>query len=289
MKNTFDKTKKPFIIALTHEKGGTGKSTIATHLSVGLMYSNPLFKVGLIDLDSRQLSSYNFFQNRKKYSDAVPMLFHCDKICGSIQDSRKQAYLEDLSNMEYMINYLGDCDFIIIDTSGSYSNFTKLAVFWADLVITPVMEGHFDLDAIVNLNKLDKNIFNGPFYEIIFEQRKNRIKFNRHSFEWVVVINRAATLQNENADACKNILENLRKNLDFALHYTIKDRIVYKELCSYGLTIFDLPSLLQDLSMTKIKAHAEMDQFVVSILEIYNSKTKKENESQGINKLYKNF
>lgn len=260
----------PFIITFSHEKGGTGKSTLATHLAVGLMYYDKNFNVALLDLDNRQASSLSFFQNRQQYSSNVPMLSHCDKINSSRNDSKKNSYAEDFCSLEHAIKSLNHCDFIILDTPGSYSNFTMSSVYFADLLITPVTEGYFDINAILDLKKHEKNILNGPFYEIIFEQRKARKINGKSFFDWMLVINKASPLYQENSEKCKDILENLSKTLDFSVSYVIKDRQVYKELCNHGLTIFDLPQLTHDISMMKIKAHAEMDKFVFTVIDKFN-------------------
>ena len=44
--------KKPYIIVLGNEKGGTGKSTLSMHLIVHLLRLG--FKIGSIDIDARQ-------------------------------------------------------------------------------------------------------------------------------------------------------------------------------------------------------------------------------------------
>lgn len=267
------KTKEPFVIVFGHEKGGTGKSTLATHLAVGLMYYNKNYKVAFLDLDNRQLSSLSFFQNRKQHALNVPMPEFAEKIGGSKSDSKKHSYQEDFANLEHSIASLSFCDFIIIDTAGSYNNFIISSLFFCDLLITPVTESHFDINAIVELNKYEKNILNGPFYELVFEQRKARKLIGRQAFDWVVIINRASALYNENAEHCQQTLETLGKSLDFNIQFIIKDRNVYKELCHHGLTIFDLPFLCDNLGMIKMKAHAEMDKFVFTILDYLTEKS----------------
>ena len=49
---TPQRTGKPHIIVLGNEKGGSGKSTTAMHLSVALLHDGD--KVGSIDCDARQ-------------------------------------------------------------------------------------------------------------------------------------------------------------------------------------------------------------------------------------------
>ena len=55
------KTSTP-IIVFGNEKGGTGKSTLAMHVVIRLLDRG--YRVGLIDLDSRQQSISRFLENR---------------------------------------------------------------------------------------------------------------------------------------------------------------------------------------------------------------------------------
>ncbi len=58
---------RPYIIVLGNEKGGTGKSTTAMHLIVALLKVG--FKVGSVDLDSRQGSLTRYVANRTSYAE----------------------------------------------------------------------------------------------------------------------------------------------------------------------------------------------------------------------------
>src|SRR3546814_15847745 len=59
----------PYVIVVGSEKGGTGKSTTAIHLTVGLMKLG--FRVGTLDLDARQGTSTAFWRNRATQSEQV--------------------------------------------------------------------------------------------------------------------------------------------------------------------------------------------------------------------------
>ena len=56
------------VIVVGNEKGGAGKSTIATHLAVALLHEGA--KVAVLDLDLRQQSTANFFANRARWCAA---------------------------------------------------------------------------------------------------------------------------------------------------------------------------------------------------------------------------
>ena len=54
------------IIVIGNEKGGTGKSTTAMHVIVGLLREG--YAVGAIDLDARQGTLSRYFDNRRIYA-----------------------------------------------------------------------------------------------------------------------------------------------------------------------------------------------------------------------------
>lgn len=258
--------KKPFIISIANEKGGSGKSTLATHLSIGLLYRNKDLKIGFLDLDTRQLSSYNFFEKRKNYSNLVPSLYSVKTLKRSDQDSKQSAFLEDFASIEREIDET--LDILIIDTAGNYTNMTKLGVYFADIILTPVMEGFFDLDAIIRFDKYEKNIINGPFFELLYEQRQNRIRDKKSDFDWMIILNRISIIKSENSKNLISFLNNWKRNLNFDLFNGIYDRNIYKELCSHGLTVFDLPE--SDLKQSHIKACEEMNLLIDNIYKYYD-------------------
>ena len=55
------------VIVLGNEKGGTGKSTTAMHIIVGLLREG--YAVGAIDLDARQGTLTRYFDNRVAYAE----------------------------------------------------------------------------------------------------------------------------------------------------------------------------------------------------------------------------
>src|SRR5258707_5184284 len=57
--------RKPHVIVLGNEKGGSGKSTTAMHVIVALL--RDFHRVGSIDLDARQGSLSRYFENRRAF------------------------------------------------------------------------------------------------------------------------------------------------------------------------------------------------------------------------------
>ena len=71
------RTVSAHVIVVGNEKGGTGKSTLAMHLSVALMNFGQ--RVATIDLDSRQKTFTHYVENRRSWA----------KRCGGRETGRK--------------------------------------------------------------------------------------------------------------------------------------------------------------------------------------------------------
>ena len=60
---------RPRVIVLGNQKGGSGKSTTAMHVIVGLM--NCGYAVGSVDLDGTQATLTHFVENRQRLAEAL--------------------------------------------------------------------------------------------------------------------------------------------------------------------------------------------------------------------------
>ena len=60
------------IVVVGNEKGGTGKSTTALHLAIAALYRD--YRVGTLDLDSRQATFSRYLNHRRRYSETAEQL-----------------------------------------------------------------------------------------------------------------------------------------------------------------------------------------------------------------------
>lgn len=114
-------------VVLLSQKGGTGKSTIATHLAVCAERDGK--KVALFDLDP-QASSFKWSQRRKEEQPAVV-----------------SAAAAELANLLLQAKQQG-ADLILVDTAGHADASSLHALHHADLVLIPCRPSAADLDAI---------------------------------------------------------------------------------------------------------------------------------------------
>ena len=260
--------KKPTIIVIGHEKGGTGKSTIGNHLSIGFLYANPNMKVAIIDTDIRQSTTGVFFSARDEFSkELIKPTFRLMKL--SSNDSKEQSLKEDFATLNIMLSEFSDYDVVIIDTAGSYSNPVILSLLKADILITPVTDSFLDIDVLVRIS--DKNLVYGPYTNLVFEKNQQRLINNIPPLKWFIVRNRAPSTAHTNSDVCLDLLSKICKNINATLLYTIKERVVYKEMFRYGLTIFDIVHLYaNEITSNRLYALEEMDNFVKLVINEIN-------------------
>ena len=125
------------IILIGSQKGGCGKSTIATNIASALAVENK--DVMLIDAD-KQGSSSNWFFDRSENKE-LPQVHSVQKF----DDVR--ASVTDL-NSRY--------ENIVIDASGRDSIELRTAMLVADILVMPVRPSQFDLDTVPNMREIYK-------------------------------------------------------------------------------------------------------------------------------------
>ena len=118
-----DQDRRPTVIVLGNEKGGTGKSTTAMHLAVALAEVG--HRVGCLDLDGRQATLSRYMTNRKAFSRKHELRIATPehrRIERSEARDRKSAEWEERARFEAALAELSDCRFVVIDTPGTDSH-----------------------------------------------------------------------------------------------------------------------------------------------------------------------
>ena len=247
----------PFVIALGNEKGGTGKSTTAVHVAIGLLSKG--YRVGTIDLDSRQATLTRYLENRRGFASAkdivLPSPEHV-RVERSPTASAKAARTEETVSLDDAFESLAHCDFIIVDTPGSDSHLSRLGHLKADLLITPLNDSFVDLDVLAVIDREKRQVRAPSFYSrMVWEQNNLRVVQGKAPLDWVVMRNRLSHSFAHNKRDMTRLLDLLGRRIGFRLAPGFGERVIFRELFTRGLTVLDSPAALRQI-VSNSKSHA---------------------------------
>lgn len=241
------------VIVLGNEKGGTGKSTTAMHVIVGLLREG--YAVGAIDLDARQGTLAGYFDNRRIYC-AKQGLTLPHPIYRAIERSdlndRSAAEADERDRLETVLGELsGACDVVVVDTPGSDSYLSRLGHSFADILITPINDSFVDLALLGRVDPDTNKVLSPSSYsEMVWEQKKARALRDGGSIDWIVMRNRLAALDSRNKRSMDKALEALSARLGFRLAHGFSERVIFREMFLKGLTLLDIREEGSDVELT---------------------------------------
>ena len=250
------------VIVVGNEKGGAGKSTIAIHLITGLLHAGA--RVAVIDLDLRQQSMNRFFSNRRTWLQATglgaPMPLTPSGEAGELLVS---GTVEDqVRRFESVLSTVArGVDFVVIDTPGADTPLTRLAHQHADVIVTPMNDSFVDFDMLGQIDPVTLDLKKPSLYsEAVWEARKNRAATSRQSIDWIVLRNRLATTEARNRKRLDERVHALSRRVGFRIGPGLRDRVIYRELFPFGLTVADLSPTVRPVpvSLTHVAARQEL-------------------------------
>ena len=266
----YQQTDNSHIIVVGNEKGGTGKTTSSVHITMGLLRLG--FKVGCIDIDSRQQSLDRFMENREftvERSD-LPLDMPRHNFIPRALGKENVADIEQDEHDRFMrcLNELkAEDDFIVIDTPGSATFLARLAHSHADTIITPINDSFVDFDLLARIDNKTGEILRPSLYsEMVWNQRMIRAQRDGElgggaaAIDWVVMCNRLSHLDAKNKRRVFDALAELAERIGFRVAPGFTERVIYRELFPRGLTVMDI--LDHDIgvrpTMSHIAARAEV-------------------------------
>lgn len=257
------------IIVLGNEKGGSGKSTTAMHVAIGLLRLG--YRVGTVDLDARQGTFSRYMANRFEYaakerlSLPIPLHFPIERSKAATvaeqesQDSNfLQLALEELSN---------HVDFIIIDTPGSDTFLGQMAHSFADTLITPMNDSFVDLDVLARID-IDSKAIKGPsiYTRMVMEQRKLHKDRDGRDLDWIVMRNRLSSLDAKNKRDVGELLQAISEEFGFRLAPGFGERVIFRELFLKGMTLLDLKEDPKyNMTLSAVSARQEIRELLRTI------------------------
>jgi len=251
------------VIVVGNEKGGAGKSTIAIHTATALLHADA--KVAVLDLDLRQQSTSHFFANRRAWLDAngeyAPMpIEHPLSVDGAAlaraSDEEAVARFQDA-----FAQASEEADFVLIDTPGSDTAISRTAHGLADLIVTPMNDSFVDFDMLGVVDPVTLELKRHSLYaETVWDCRKQRATAERKQIDWVVLRNRLATTEARNRKRLDERVQALSRRVGFRIGPGLRDRVIYRELFPFGLTIADLSATVRPVpvALAHVAARQEL-------------------------------
>jgi chromosome partitioning protein len=230
------------VIVLGNEKGGSGKSTTAMHITVALLKAGQ--RVASIDLDSRQKTFTHYVDNRRESARRsglaleLPRHFCIARAEGVRVDENEAA---EFGNFAAAINEVERaCDFVVIDSPGNDTYLMRLAHSMADTLITPLNDSFLDFDVLGTLDPATFEVTGASHYaKMVRHARRQRRLIDGGLTDWIVVRNRLAPLGSRNKKLVGDCLDRLGLRLGFRPAEGLSERVVFREFFPLGLTALD--------------------------------------------------
>lgn len=234
------------VIVVGNEKGGSGKTTVAMHLTIALLRSG--YKVGAVDLDVRQKSFSRYLENRAKWGVAkglspeeLPMPLFLP-VAGSSHDSRKMAQQSESDAFGRTLMEYEGCDFVVIDSPGADTHLSRVAHMHADTIVTPMNDSFVDYDLLARVDPATGEILGPSLYaELVWKARQYRAQSGvMGGIDWVVTRNRLSSTNAKNKQAVEAKIKELSERVQFRVARGFGERVIYRELFTNGMTLLDL-------------------------------------------------
>ena len=244
------------VVVLGNEKGGAGKSTVAVHLSVALAHEGA--RVAVLDLDARQQSMAHFFANRARWIGANG---------AALPQPRALHEVSDRETLDAAVA-TADCDVLVIDTPGADTELARLAHQRADLIVTPMNDSFVDFDVLGVVDPVSLALVRPSLYsETVWEARKIKAAERGRALDWVVLRNRLASSDPRNRRRVDERLTALSRRVGFRVLHGLGDRVIYRELFPFGLTVADLGPTVRPVpvSLGHVAARQELRVLMIEL------------------------
>lgn len=257
------------IIVIGNEKGGSGKSTTAVHLVVGLQAMG--FTVATVDLDARQATLTRYLENRRRWQQKtgrpIELPRHRVITAGALGDDDPTPADAAALLTDVVAEMTATRDFVVIDCPGMDCRLARLAHSFADTLITPLNDSFIDLDNLADIDPDSYEVRRPSRYaEAVWEQRKSRMMREDRAIDWIVMRNRLSTLDARNKRRIDDVLWRLSRRIGFRLAPGFSERVVYRELFLEGMTVLDLDDGAgAALSLSQVAARQEVRALIDSL------------------------
>ena len=118
-----------------------------------------------------------------------------------------------------------------------------------------------DIDMLGQVDPVTLDLIKPSLYaESVWEARKSRAVQRGGSIDWVVLTNRLAVAEARNRRRLDERMLKLAKRVGFRIGPGLRDRVIYRELFPFGLTVADLSNDVRPVavSLAHVAARQEL-------------------------------
>lgn len=254
---------------VANEKGGAGKSTVAALLSTAMLYQGR--RVAVMDVDLRQQTLSHFFANRRRWLPAanvsapVPLEYMLADDPAELSEADPARVVALFHKA--LILAMGAADIVVIDTPGGDTPLSRAAHLQADIVVTPMNDSFVDFDMLGKIDPITLKLVRPSLYaKVVHDARRTRAGHGR-KLDWVVLRNRMALTDGRNRQRVTVNLEQLAAQVGFRLGPQLRERVAYREMFPFGLTLADLSANLRpaEISTPRKAAREELRALLVAL------------------------
>ncbi|MDQ7080636.1 MAG: division plane positioning ATPase MipZ [Paracoccaceae bacterium] len=257
------------IIIVGNEKGGSGKSTTCMHVATALVRMG--YKVGALDLDTRQRSFSRYIENRAEFirrtgvNLPMPDLGRLPNVSQS-----KLAPGENISDRrisEAVARLEAENDFIVVDCPGSHTRLSEVAHSLADTLVTPLNDSFVDFDLLARIDPETGRVVGPSIYsEMVWSARQLRAQAGLQPIDWIVLRNRLGTQNMHNKRKVGKALDELSKRIGFRVAPGFSERVIFREMFPNGLTLLDMRDAgIGGLNLSNIAARQEVRDLIKAL------------------------
>jgi chromosome partitioning protein len=255
----------PRIIVFGNEKGGSGKSTAAIQVAIGLVRRG--HRVATLDLDVRQGTLTRYLANRDARGGLPSPAHHM--IAASGESDAAAAAAADLAALDAALASAAGYEYLVVDTPGSDTRLSRLAHARGDTLITPINDSFVDFDLLARVDPKTRKILAPSVYaEMVWDRRKERALAGGRPIDWIVMRNRLGHSEARNKREMEAAVAELARRIGFRTVPGFGERVIFRELFLSGLTLFDLGSAVggPPLAMSHLAARHEARSLVDAVV-----------------------
>ena len=136
------------------------------------------------------------------------------------------------------------------------------------MIVTPMNDSFVDFDMLGQVDPVTLDLVKPSLYsETVWEARKIKAATRGSSIDWIVLRNRLATTEARNRKRVEDKMTALAKRVGFRTGPGLRDRVIYRELFPFGLTIADISSTVRPVpvSLSHVAARQELRSLIQAL------------------------